>query len=91
MLSQAGIDISVFSAHSTRGASSSKAISQGVSVKEIMAMADWSNSSTFSTFYKRKITSKSFTNTVLSLGQYLHVFISFELAMVYLTNFLKYN
>ena len=41
-----GIDVNKFKAHSTRGASKSKAKSCGVSVSEILKMADWSNIST---------------------------------------------
>ena len=46
----AGIDTSVFKAHSTRAASSSKASNQGVPLEEILLMADWSGQSTFLKF-----------------------------------------
>ena len=71
MLSAAGIDISIFKAHSTRGASSSKAFQQGVSVNEIIALADWSSSSTFCKYYKRNVSGRSFTESVFHIGKYL--------------------
>ena len=68
VMQASGIDVSVFKAHSTRSASSSKAHSQGVSSVEILKIADWSNQSTFSKFYKRE-TSKvqEFGASVLKL------------------------
>ena len=52
-LQDAGIDTSVFKALSTRGASSSPARQSGVSVKDILAAADWSREKTFNHFYHR--------------------------------------
>ena len=46
-----GIDTTIFSAHSLRGAATSTALFQGVSVSEILSMADWSQESTFRKFY----------------------------------------
>ena len=51
ILSQAGII--GFSAHSTRGAASSKAVTKGVAVKDILAKGNWTNRSTFEKFYNR--------------------------------------
>ena len=48
VLSQAGINTDVFSAHSTRGASTSKAKRAGVSLGDIIKAANWSSVSTFS-------------------------------------------
>ncbi|KAK3108238.1 hypothetical protein FSP39_003855 [Pinctada imbricata] len=53
VMSLSGIDTSIFKAHSTRGASCSKAFNKGVSVAEIMKVADWSSTSTFKKFYKK--------------------------------------
>ena len=50
-LQDAGIDTSVLKAHSTRGSSSSAARQSGVSVKDILAAADWSREATFNHFY----------------------------------------
>ena len=48
----AGIDTSNFKGHSTRSASTSKAASLGLSVKEILVRAGWSNDSTFQNYHK---------------------------------------
>ena len=50
----AGIDTSKFSAHSTRGASSSAAAMSGVSMHQILETADWSSAKTFKQFYWRR-------------------------------------
>ena len=50
MLQLAGIDMGIFSAHSIRGASTSEALRQGISITEILGMADWSQESTFSNY-----------------------------------------
>ena len=61
VMRMAGIDITQFSAHSTRSASVTAARSQGTS---IMSMAGWSRLSTFETFYHKPPTS-DFSLTVL--------------------------
>jgi integrase len=67
ILSGAGIDLSRFSAHSFRAASTSKALSKGVSVEDILSRATWSTESTFSRFYaKTLIKGKHFSEAVLS-------------------------
>lgn len=50
-----GIDTSVFSAHSFRSAATSSAFAHGVTLKEIMKKADWSNARTFKTFYHKPV------------------------------------
>lgn len=52
-LSQAGIDVNMFSGHSTRAASTSAAEAKGIPIQCIMNSAGWSNSNTFTKFYKR--------------------------------------
>ena len=67
VMEQSGIDTTIFSAHSTRGAATSKAVSAGVSIPEILKAADWSTPSTFSRFYHRPVISDSkFGQVVLS-------------------------
>lgn len=57
-LKEGGIDVSIFSAHSTRHASTSRALRQGVSIDQIRQTAGWSNNSTtFARFYNRNIVS----------------------------------
>lgn len=53
VLMRAGIDTSIFKAHSVRGASTSAAAEAGISIPEILEAADWSNKSTFEKFYYR--------------------------------------
>ena len=54
-LSAAGIDTAVFTPHSTRAASTSKAKAQSVSLDIIMSLAGWSKATTFFQFYNKRI------------------------------------
>ncbi|VDI82241.1 Hypothetical predicted protein [Mytilus galloprovincialis] len=47
VMKEAGIDISLFQAHSCRMVSTSKAAMSGISMDDYMSMADWSNTRTF--------------------------------------------
>lgn len=59
-LSKSGVDISIFSAHSTRHAATSLAHKMGVNLDVIRNTAGWShNTDTFAKFYNRHITDKS--------------------------------
>ncbi len=53
MLSRACIDTNTFKAHSVRGAIASSALNKGISLEEILRLADWSMDSTFRCFYYR--------------------------------------
>ena len=53
VFSDAGIDTSIFKAHSVRGAATSAAYNKGVPVENILKLANWSNESTFRRFYLR--------------------------------------
>ena len=72
IMSVAGIDTNEFRAHSTRGASTSKADAKGLSCKEILDMAKWKKESTFYKHYRKQIAEKAasslsnFGNIVLS-------------------------
>ena len=54
-MKSAGLDITIYSSHSTRAASTSSFKAKGFSVEEIMKVAGWSNSGTFATFYHEPI------------------------------------
>ena len=69
IMSLSGINTSKFKAHSTRGASTSKAACKGISVNEILKMADWSNVNTFSRFYHRNPEKCQYSDAVLSFGK----------------------
>lgn len=58
-LKTAGVDVSIFTAHSTRHASTSAALRKGLSVDTIRKTAGWSeNSSVFAVFYNRPLNEK---------------------------------
>ena len=56
VLKEAVVNVSVFSAHSTRLAASSKASDKSLNLAEISKAAGWSNAKTFAMFYKKTIT-----------------------------------
>lgn len=64
ILHNAGVDTKVFSAHSTRAASTSKALSRGLSLGDIGRAAGWSNTSTFTSYYNKPIT-KNFGESLM--------------------------
>lgn len=66
VMTDAGIDTNIFSAHSTRSAATSAAKSVGMSLTGIMNAAGWSNSGTFHKFYHRTVNSDNFGLSVLS-------------------------
>lgn len=66
ILEDAGIDISIFAAHSVRGASSSAATVVGVTTNDILKAADCSTNSVFRRFYYRPVHSSKFKDAVLS-------------------------
>ena len=65
VLSLAGID-GAFTAHSTRGASTSAAARARVALSDIMEAADWIRESTFKNFYHRSTQKSAFTMGVLN-------------------------
>ena len=54
-MAEAGIDISIFKAHSIRVASCSIAAGVGVTTKDVLDAADWSSEVTFQRFYCREL------------------------------------
>ena len=62
----AGIDVSIFSGHSVRGASTSAAAGAGVTMTDILQAADWSTESVFRRFYYRPSHDATYGRTVLS-------------------------
>ena len=55
VLKASGINVSLFTAHSTRSATTSKASASGLSVIEILERGTWSSKSTWQRFYKKDI------------------------------------
>lgn len=69
MMTLAGIDTTKFKVHLARGASTSKAFRSGVSVDDVIKMADWTNAGTFFQFYcMLKDGTNKFSRAVLELG-----------------------
>lgn len=68
VMKNSGIDIKIFTAHSTRHASTSVAHKRGVDIDTIRRMAGWSKGSlTFARFYDRPIMNSSFATTVANI------------------------
>ena len=67
ILSKAGIDTSIFWAHSIRGASTSAAVDAGISVPEILEVADWFNQSMSEGLYFRPHHASSFGTSASNL------------------------
>lgn len=55
LMRKAGIDMTVFTSHSTRGASTSAMARSGIPLKSIMQTAGWTNEHIFAVFYKRPL------------------------------------
>lgn len=65
-LQECGVDISIFSPHSTRSASTSKA-SKLVPLSVVLKSAAWSNTSTFRKHYNKPVMSdKNFAHSILN-------------------------
>ena len=52
-MDMAGIDVTLFGAHSTRGAMATKVLVSGGSLYDLLRAADWSSETTFRQFYFR--------------------------------------
>ena len=68
ILRSAGIDTTIFKGHSTRSASTSKARAGGVSLEEVIKMADWLGSSSFTRCYYRPTFDNRYAMAVMSLA-----------------------
>ena len=69
VLKSAGIDVSKFTAHSTRSASTSFLAERNVNIKDIMTSAGWSNEMTFQRYYHKPADNTfNFGDTILQLA-----------------------
>jgi hypothetical protein len=66
MLEQAGINPSIFGAHSTRGASTSAAARSGVTTEDILKAANWSSESVFQRYYHKEADRSLYGRTVMN-------------------------
>ena len=62
VLTLANIDVTIFKAHSFRGASSSAAAIAGCKMSDILKVANWSSAKTFKTYYFRTNSSDNTDN-----------------------------
>ena len=65
VMESAGIDTSVFKAHSVRSASTSAAAMQGVTTEDILSAADWNTELSFQRFYYKPVRDTAFAKSVL--------------------------
>ena len=66
VLSYANVDTEIYGAHSFRGSSLSKAFLKGASISEIIEAGDWTNVSTFETFYNRPSDDSNVAHLILA-------------------------
>jgi len=66
VLKLSGIDVNIFTAHSTRSVSVSAATDSGGTTSHILKAADWSTESVFRKFYYRPTRDPSYGRAVLS-------------------------
>ena len=69
LMEMAGIDISIFKPHSTRGASTSKANKYSPSIDQIISKGNWKSCKTFQKFYNRPVNAEkdTYQNFVFNL------------------------
>lgn len=67
VMCRAGINTEIFTAHSVRSASTSKAKLNCVPISDILSKAGWSNMSTFAKFYDKNISRDKFGESVLKI------------------------
>ena len=65
-MESAGIDTSIFKAHTVRSALTSAASMQGVTTEDILVAADWSTESSFQQFYYKPVHNITFAKSVLT-------------------------
>lgn len=64
-LAMSGINTQIFTAHSTRGASTSKLAKLNVPIQDILKRASWTSDSSFRKFYQKPIVSDQAANKLL--------------------------
>ena len=69
-LQHAGIETTVFGAHSVRGAAASAAIAKNCSVEQVLLSGDWTSANTFTRFYNKLIYSSRNSS---SLGSHAYL------------------
>ena len=54
-LQKSGVDVALYSAHSTRGARTSAAVAAGIPIDSVLKKANWASVTTFNRFYNRPL------------------------------------
>ena len=67
-LASAGVNMNIFTPHSTRSASTSTAMAANVPISTILKTAGWSRQCTFAKFYNKPISKQTFADGVLDHG-----------------------
>jgi integrase len=67
VMNDSGVDITVFSAHSTRASSTSAAAKAGCPIDEILKHVGWSSAATFGKFYNKVSNEMKMDSAVLTL------------------------
>ena len=78
----AGIDTAIFTAHSTRTASTSCAKAKGLPSHVIMEAAGWHSESTFAKFYNKCIIKENFGGKLSNNNSFHHIVHSGVVAML---------
>lgn len=65
----AGVDLSIFTPHSVRGASTSSALRGKVPLQTILETAGWSKASTFMKYYNKPLKDNNFSTVILENSQ----------------------
>ena len=65
ILNAAGVDTTIFTAHSTHGASASSASKSGITTNDILKAANWSSESVFQRFYHKEVERAAYGRAVL--------------------------
>ena len=66
ILEEAGIDTSIFGAHSTRGASASAAAKAGITIGNFLKAANWNSESVFQRFYHKSVDKAAYGRAVIN-------------------------
>ena len=73
LMTEAGVDTSVYKAHSCRSASASAAKSIGIPTEDILHKGNWSNANTFLQFYHKELRDSLLQNSIDIGTALLHV------------------
>ena len=66
MMEKAGIDTSMFKAHSARGAAATVAANAGITTEDVLRAADWTSDTVFKKFYYKPTKDTNFGHAVLA-------------------------